>query len=193
MIQAYYRWLYERVENYVGQKVLVAGPACDQLCEALQSKKVCQSFQLDLSDTQSLKFSQFNFDTVLCINALERSASDSVALQNIHKLLVPEGTAIFLVPALPWLSQWLDSSNAVRHRYGKKQIFGKLDQHRFHVVHCFYYNSLGMLFPHHRTNLQRNSVTDKLAGLWNRWEKKFNFPIGRSLVVIAKTKLPARG
>lgn len=212
----YYRWIYERIEKFIGQKVLVAGPSFDKFAIHLKSKKLIvgldknqqavnhfknnfsgslshHAFQDDLANPENLQLSKHNFDTIICLNALERSASDSVALQHIHKLLIPEGTAIFLVPALPWLSRWLDTRETIRHRYSKKRIFQKLDQHRFHVLHHFYFNSFGILFPAYRTTLEQNTFMDKLAALWNNWEKKFNFPIGRSLVIISKTKLPARG
>ncbi len=213
---AYYRWLCERTNAYIGQRVLVAGPACWEIAFQLGSRRMIvgvdreqqpieifnkrfidtkhfHARQCDLSNSESLTLSQFNLDTVFCVNALERTASDSMALQHIHDLLSQEGYAIFLVPALPRLSKWLDPTGAVRHRYSKSQILQKLDQHRFHVVDHFYFNSMGLFFPSHRTYLDRRSMIDRLAANWNIWETKIRPPLGRSLVVIARKKLPARG
>lgn len=190
---AYYRWLYQRIQDEIGEKVAVLGPACQKFALLLEGRKLVQLVPEDLSLSRNGRLSGMSFDTVVCLNALEVAASDSVLLQQIHDLLLPNGKAIFLVPSLPWMSPWLDASGKIRHRYSKKQIFKKLDQHRFHVTEHFFFNAFGIFFPQHRTDLKRNGWMDKFASFWNDLERKFRLPFGRSLVVVAKKKFPARG
>lgn len=190
---AYYRWLFQRIENEIGQKVAVLGPAAQKFVSFLEGRKSVLAVPEDISLSRNGRLSSMSFDTAICLNALELAASDSVLLQQIHDLLLPDGRAIFLVPSLPWMSRWLDASGKIRHRYSKKQIFKKLDQHRFHVTDYFFFNAFGIFFPQHRTDLERNGLMDRFACFWNDLEKKLRLPFGRSLVVITKKKFPARG
>lgn len=147
-----------------------------------------------LSEPGCLQMAVHQLDTALCLNIQELLDPSDLALQNLHQILLPGGTAVFLVPTLPGWRRFLDKFNAPRPRFTRRAFLKKLDQDRFRYIRSFYFNSFGLFFPTHRTSPLPLRWTDRLANIWMRWEKVFRFPIGRSLlVVVTQTKLPARG
>ena len=167
-LQRYNKWVWERVQPFVGQRVLEAGagsgtmtrflygrelivaadretPYIDRLRNAFRRRPGIQIERLDLDSDSSLELQRYNFDTATLINVLEHTRDDVAALRRVHQLLVPGGRAIVYVPAGRDLFGALDQSVGHQRRYEKEELAEKLRGAGFEVEDIGYQNRIARL------------------------------------------------
>src|SRR5438874_8227998 len=121
-LRRYNRWIWERVQPYVGQRVLEVGagagamtrflygrelivatdketPYVDRLRNAFRRRPGIIVERLDLESDDAVDLSRYSFDTATLINVLEHTSDDEAALRRVHQLLQPGGRIIVFVPA----------------------------------------------------------------------------------------------
>jgi glycosyltransferase involved in cell wall biosynthesis len=165
-LKRYNKWIWERVQPYVGQRVLEVGagagamtrflygrelivatdketPYVDRLRNAFRRRPgiIVERFDPDANDTQDL--ARYAFDTVTCINVLEHTADDAGALRRMYELLAPGGRVIVYVPAGKELFGTLDESVGHARRYEKDELVAKLREAGFEVEDVAYQNRAG--------------------------------------------------
>jgi glycosyltransferase involved in cell wall biosynthesis len=167
-LQRYNRWIWERVQPYVGQRVLEVGagsgamtrflygrelivtsdketPYVDRLRNAFRRRPgmIVERFDPDSDDAHDL--ARYAFDTVTCINVLEHTRDDAAALRRVNELLVPGGRVIVFVPAGKQLYGALDQSVGHIRRYEKDELVEKLAAAGFEVEDIGYQNQVAKL------------------------------------------------
>ena len=87
-------------------------------------------------------------DVILMLDVLEHIEDDRAALENVRELLVPGGTAILTVPALPSLWSEHDEVNLHFRRYTRSELQKKLHAAGFEVETLRYMFgwSLGLMY-----------------------------------------------
>lgn len=167
-LNRYNRWIWDRVQPYVGQRVLEVGagsgtmtrfmygrelivatdremPYVDRLRNAFRRRPgiAIERFDPDVDDAQDL--ARYAFDTVTCINVLEHTADDIAALRRMHQLLIPGGRIVVFVPAGKDLYGALDEGVGHQRRYEQDELVSKLQQAGFEIEEVGYQNQLAKL------------------------------------------------
>ena len=155
-LKRYNKWVWDRVQPYVGQRVLEVGagtgvmtrllygrelivatdketPYLDRLRNAFRRRPgiIVERFDPEADDAREL--ARYGFDTATCINVLEHTRDDVAALRRIHELLVPGGRVIVFVPAGAKLFGSLDRGIGHLRRYERDELAEKLRQAGFEV------------------------------------------------------------
>ena len=135
------------------------------------------------------------YDTAMLVNVLEHIEDDGGLLDSIHESLVPSGTAIVYVPALPWLFSPLDRDIGHFRRYGMAQLRGLFESRRFEILKATYMDMPGIV-PWYLLNVLCRSRTfsPTLARLYDRWgvpvirafERRAAPPIGKNILMIGR-------
>ncbi len=167
-LKRYNRWIWERLQPFIGQRVLEIGsgsgtmtrflygrelivasdkerPYLDRLRNAFRRRPGIAVERVDLDDVVTDSLSGYAFDTVLAINVLEHTADDAAALRRVHELLAPGGRVVIYVPAGSDLFGPLDSAVGHQRRYDREQLVNKLTTAGFRVEHTRYHNQIGRL------------------------------------------------
>src|SRR5438105_2084838 len=164
----YNRWIWERVQRYVGQRVLEVGagagamtrflygrelivvtdkeaPYVDRLRNAFRRRPGMLVERLDLDRDDDLDLASHEFDTLLCINVLEHTSDDAAALRRAWQLLMPGGRIIIFVPAGKELFGTLDRGIGHQRRYERYELISMLQQAGFDVEDAVYQNRAAKL------------------------------------------------
>jgi glycosyltransferase involved in cell wall biosynthesis len=167
-LKRYNKWIWERVQPFVGQRVLEVGagsgtmtrflygrelivatdretPYIDRLRNAFRRRPGIIVERLDLDTDDGLDLSRYAFDTVLCINVLEHTADDVAALRRAWQLLQPGGRIVVFVPAGKNLYGSLDRGVGHQRRYEMEELGGKLREAGFEIEDAFYQNQIARL------------------------------------------------
>jgi SAM-dependent methyltransferase len=167
-LKRYNQWIWERVQPYVGQRVLEVGagsgtmtrflygrelivvtdketPYLDRLRNAFRRRPGIVVERCDLDSDNALDLSRYRFDTVTCINVLEHTDDDVAALRRAHQLLVPGGRVIVFVPAGTSLYGALDRGVGHQRRYDKEELVNKLTSSGFAVEEVSFQNRAAKL------------------------------------------------
>ena len=167
-LKRYNKWIWERVQPYVGQRVLEVGagsgtmtrflygrelivvtdketPYLDRLRNAFRRRPGIEVERCDLDSESALDLSRYEFDTVTCINVLEHTDDDVAALRRAHQLLVPGGRVIVFVPAGRTLYGALDRGVGHQRRYDKDELVEKLTAAGFAVEEVSFQNRAAKL------------------------------------------------
>lgn len=162
------RWMWSRVEPWVGDRVMEAGCGTgtmtafllsrsyvcgvdmnEQHLEDLQNKfgqpKHFETFMSNLEDPRLRELADRNFDTIVCLNVLEHVEDHETTLAHFHAILQPGGRLVLLVPAYQSLYGTLDEGLSHYRRYDKKPLLDLLKKHQFEIVNHRYLNSFGVL------------------------------------------------
>lgn len=162
------RWMWSRVEPWVGSHVLEAGCGTGTMTAFLLTRaQVCcvdmneehladlrrqfdgsnnlETFTCDLQDTRMRELAGRGFDTVVCLNVLEHVLDHETTLDNFHSILEPGGRLVLLVPAYSSLYGTLDKGLSHHRRYDKKELLQLLGDHGFSAVHHRYLNTFGIM------------------------------------------------
>jgi glycosyltransferase involved in cell wall biosynthesis len=167
-LKRYNRWVWQRVQPFVGQRVLEAGAGngtmtrflygrelivatdtetayVDRLRNAFRRRPgvVVERFDLESDDPHEL--AHHRFDTVLAINVLERTSDDNKALRNAHALLEDGGRVVIFVPAGPSLFGSMDRGIGHQRRYTKNELLAKLEESGFEVESIGFQNRAAKL------------------------------------------------
>src|SRR6185369_14063566 len=150
-LRNYNRWIWQRVQRYVGQRVLELGagtgamtrflygrelivatdketPYVDRLLNAFRRRPGIIVDRLDPEAGDAQRLAHHNFDTVLCINVLEHTQDDVAALKNAHALLQNGGRVIVFVPADRSLYGSMDKRVGHLRRYERDELLAKLKE-----------------------------------------------------------------
>ena len=136
-------WLADTVTPWVGKTVLEIGArlgnftlkllprqfytACDAdplHLDYLESRfgnyRWMDVRKVDLEREADFDPLQERYDTAICLDMLEHVSRDGQALENMHRVLIPGGSAIILVPQGKWLYGSLDRILEHRRRYSRR-------------------------------------------------------------------------
>jgi glycosyltransferase involved in cell wall biosynthesis len=167
-LRRYNRWIWERVQPYVGQRVLEVGagsgtmtrflygrelivvtdketPYIDRLRNAFRRRPGIVVERCDLDSDLALDLSRYGFDTVTCINVLEHTDDDVAALRRANQLLAPGGRVIVFVPAGKRLYGSLDRGVGHQRRYDREELVNKLTSSGFTVEEVSFQNRAAKL------------------------------------------------
>lgn len=160
-------------------------------------------------DIQRAAFASETFDAILLCDVLEHVPDDNQAIAEAARMLKPGGLLIMTLPALGLL--WSSHDEALGHlrRYGKRGVRRMIESMGLRVKKVSF--GLSFLFPvavvvrlvqrlttflgrrKPETGIIRvppfvNELLVRLMDLENAVIKRFNLPIGVSLVVVAEKK-----
>jgi hypothetical protein len=123
----------------------------------------------------------------------------------MHRVLRSEGRALIFVPAFMFLWGVQDDVSNHRIRYTKKQIVERLETAGFEIERATYANitffapilagrtlmKLTGIKPESENNVNvsaLNPILGKFFGAERFWLKNFNFPLGVSIVIVARKR-----
>ena len=164
-LRRYNKWVWDRLQPFVGQRVLEAGAGSGTMTRFLYGRELIVATdretayldrlrnyfrrrpgivveRCDLESDECLALAKYNFDTVTLINVLEHTADDVGALRRAHQLLVPGGRAVIFVPAGHALLGTMDRGIGHQRRYEKEELSAKLRDAGFLVEHVSFQNRL---------------------------------------------------
>jgi glycosyltransferase involved in cell wall biosynthesis len=164
----YNRWVWDRIQPYVGERVLEIGGGSgamtrffygrelvvatdretayvDRLKNAFRRRPGILVERADLESDDVLSLAHHRFDTVTAINVLEHTTDDVAALRRAHQLLPSGGRVIVFVPAGKSLYGSIDEGIGHQRRYEKPELVEKLQQAGFEVEHVSFQNRIARL------------------------------------------------
>ena len=167
-LRRYNRWVWERLQPYVGQRVLEVGAGSgamtrflygrelivatdretayvDRLRNAFRRRPGILVERCDLESDDCLALRTHRFDTVMLINVLEQTTDDGGALRRAHELLEPGGRAVVFVPADPSLYGSIDQNIGHQRRYTREDLVQKLTAAGFTIEYAGYQNRIARL------------------------------------------------
>jgi SAM-dependent methyltransferase len=170
-------------------------------CRALGCQKTLEG------DLTALPLAEGVADLVVASDILEHLDNDVLGAQEIFRVLAPGGTAVITVPAFRWLWGPQDDVSHHKRRYTKKELETLLTGAGL-VIHKLTYFNFFLLAPIWlgRTLLKlsgskvvsENTLTPgALDGVLGRifgseawWLRVSGFPVGVSLIAIARKETP---
>jgi SAM-dependent methyltransferase len=130
------------------------------------------------------------------LNVLEHIEDDDEILDQLHRVLVPEGVLVIYVPAFQILFSSMDRKVGHVRRYRKAVLKCKVQAHGFQVLHCAYIDILGFLatllfraLGNRRGDLNPWGLRafDRLAFPLSRCLDRLTSPLaGKNLLIVAK-------
>jgi glycosyltransferase involved in cell wall biosynthesis len=164
----YNRWVWERIEPWIGQRVLEAGAGSGTMTRFLYGRELTVATdretayvdrlrnyfrrrpgvlvdRCDLESDECLALANHRLDTVTLINVLEQTEDDAGALRRAQQLLVPGGRVVIFTPADKSLFGTLDEGIGHQRRYEKDELAAKLRDAGFEVEHLSYQNEIARL------------------------------------------------
>jgi SAM-dependent methyltransferase len=171
----------------------------DDALEFCRGKGLC--VQKGLAET--LPFDDGSFDITTALDVVEHLDDDIAGLKEMFRVTKTGGYSVIFVPAFMWLWGVQDDVSNHRIRYTRSQIVERLKQAGFTVERATYANwtffapilagrtlmKVMGIKPESENNVNvsaLNGVFGKLFGAERFWLKRFNFPIGVSIVVVAR-------
>ena len=88
------------------------------------------------ADICDLPFKDNSFDFIICNHVLEHIPDDTKAMQELHRVLAPKGTAILQVPYDAKLSTTFED-NTITEQSERTRIFGQYDHLRVYGMDYF--------------------------------------------------------
>ena len=168
-LDKYNYWLYQQIEQAVGNRVLEVGSGTGNITQFLcagdrdvMATDVVPGYRnelhrrfngnprlsigtFDLTATASEEFRAFRFDTVVCLNVLEHIEDDLFALEQMRQVLAPGGRLALLVPAHRLLYGEFDRAVGHFRRYERSEITALLRRSGFAVHELKFFSLLAML------------------------------------------------
>ncbi len=220
---AYNRWMWQKLEPFVGERILEVGSGTGNMTRFLMARADVTATDMDerYLDTLRILFGHHpnvnvrfmdlgkpappeitarRYDTIVCLNVLEHVEDDMSALRRLHALLEPGGRLVLVVPALEALHGAIDVAIGHFRRYGEPVIRARLAEAGFDAEHTRYFNSLGIPgWWFNSVVLRRRSVPSIQARI-NSWlvpllrlEDRFEPKWGMSLVAIGRKPVGRSG
>jgi SAM-dependent methyltransferase len=167
--RGYNQWIYRQIKPYLGRRILEAGCGIGSLTEQLLHSESLvaadteplyveltrrrfghlenfRALQVDwTSESDCARIPDESLDSVFCINVLEHVDNDVAVLRRFHRMLIPGGRIITIVPQHRWLFTSVDSALGHKRRYSASDIRRKLTDAGFAAVQTFGFNKLGSL------------------------------------------------
>jgi SAM-dependent methyltransferase len=214
----YRGWMYRRLAPYIGQRVLEIGagignftnllldrelvvatdnypPCIEYLSQHLGDRLKAPPALLDASGDIGSQLSDYEFDTIVCLNVLEHIEDDLRALSQMHALLMPAGRLVLLVPAFQFLYGSVDRALGHYRRYTRKDLLPTMQRAGFFIERSFYMNVVGMAgwFWNNRI-VRRSEESGTQIGIFDRYvaplaeftERLVPPPAGLSLIAVGR-------
>lgn len=166
----YYRWVFDRIAPYLGDRILDIGGGygshldpivrsgrrvlsvdhSPEATEWMESRfgdqsgfeTLCADF--DAEETRRELLAR-DFDTIVCLNVLEHIEDDLAALKGMGAILGKGGTLVLQIPAHPRLYGRLDSLAGHYRRYTASGMEKLLTAAGFDNLRIEYFNRFGVL------------------------------------------------
>lgn len=152
---------------------------------------------------QTLPYDDDSFDLTTALDVIEHLDDDIAGLKEMHRVTKPGGYSLIFVPAFMWLWGVQDDISNHRIRYTRKQIVERLKTAGYTVERATYANwtffapilagrvlmRLTGIKPESENNVNisaLNEIFGKLFSAERFWLNKFDFPVGVSIVVVAR-------
>ncbi len=214
-LHRYNRWVWEKLQPYVGQRVLEVGAGMGTMTRYLAARELVVATDVrpeyleilhgvfndqghvrvcafDLSANEVPAAVGSGFDTVLCLNVLEHIEDDVAALRRIRGLLADGGRLVLIVPAQHRLYGAIDRAIGHYRRYECGELIDKLQTAGFSVEHTSAFNVLGTLGWYvNACLLKRQTVPSVQARIHDllvpflRLEEHFDVRSGLSVLAVA--------
>lgn len=152
---------------------------------------------------ETLPYEDQAFDLTTALDVVEHLDDDVAGLKEMFRVTRRGGYSLIFVPAFMWLWGVQDDISNHRIRYNKSQIVERLRSAGYEIERATYANwtffapilagrtlmKLTGIKPESENNVNvsaLNGVFGKLFGAERFWLRKFNFPFGVSIVVVAR-------
>ena len=152
---------------------------------------------------ETLPYDDDSFDLTTALDVIEHLDDDIAGLKEMHRVTKPGGYSLIFVPAFMWLWGVQDDISNHRIRYTRKQIVERLKTAGYTVERATYANwtffapilagrvlmRLTGIKPESENNVNisaLNEIFGKLFSAERFWLNKFDFPVGVSIVVVAR-------
>ena len=215
----YYDWIIASFAGRIGKRAVEAGAGIGTVSELILRRAIPSELVLIEPDSGNAGVLRDRFrsdsrvvirhgyleefaptlraDSVIAVNVLEHVEHDSEFLAAAHRALVPGGSVLLLVPALPAIYGSLDRAFDHFRRYTRSGLTKQLRTAGFEIEKLHYLNMLGVAawFASgrimRRTTLGRGQVRfyDRyVIPTLRRIESRFHPPIGQSILAIARKR-----
>jgi ubiquinone/menaquinone biosynthesis C-methylase UbiE len=157
------------------------------------------------ADAMRLPFAAGQFDALIAMDMLEHLPDDATALCEFYRVLKPGGRVIATIPAYPEL--WSEHDVALMHfrRYLRQQVSSRFVAAGFQIEKLSH--TMMLLYPvvklQRRLNAKKpphdppqaamplfpapiNSLLTGIVTLENGFARRFNFPVGVTILCIAR-------
>jgi SAM-dependent methyltransferase len=172
-------------------------PAALDFCRARGLAEVRQGA------AETLPYGDASFDLVTALDVVEHLDDDIAGLQEIRRVLRPDGRALLFVPAFMFLWGVQDDISNHRRRYTVPELKIKLSEAGLSVERATYANitffmpilagrTLMRLIgwrPASENNITigaLNGLLGRILGAESWWLRRMNFPFGVSIVCVAR-------
>jgi SAM-dependent methyltransferase len=217
----YYRWIISRFEPYLGPRVVEVGagigtfseyllgvPGVERLTAIEPAANTFPLLEAKLAGNpraHALKgfldefASQLSADSLVAVNVLEHVQKDEEFLRLAWRIVVPGGTLMLFVPAVPAIFGTLDTAFEHFRRYTRPGLGQTLEKTGWVIERMSYMNFPGIIPWLIAGRLLRwRSISPRSARFYDRFvmpptariEEMIEMPIGQSLLAIARK--PAR-
>jgi len=216
----YYRWITKRFAPYLGARVVEVGagigtysefllgvPGTKQLTAvepAANTFPVLREKLAAFPQAQALEgyfgdhAEELSADSVVAVNVLEHVEHDEEFLRLAWRVVVPGGTLLLFVPAVPAIFGTLDTAFEHHRRYTRPALRQKLESAGWSIERIDYMNLPGILpwFVVGRI-MKWTSISSRSARFYDRVvipvtsaiEEVIPIPIGQSLLAVARKPL----
>ncbi len=213
----YYRWIISRFEPYLGPRVVEVGagigtfseyllgvPGVEQLIAIEPAANTFPLLEAKLAaypQAHALKgfldeyASQLSADSLVAVNVLEHVQKDEEFLRLAWSVVVPGGTLMLFVPAVPAIFGTLDTAFDHFRRYTRPGLGQKLEKTGWVIERISYMNFPGIVpWLVAGRILRWTSISPASARFYDRVvmpltariEEMIEMPIGQSLLAIAR-------
>ena len=163
------RWMYESIKPFLGRRLVELGAGRGNLSKFLRThgETLLTDYStayldelnqrwghlprvrmapVDLTNRRDIgTLTDFQPDTVVCLNVLEHIKDDTGVLTNLYEALPAGCRLVFLVPYNPKLFSEFDRQIGHFRRYQKGELEDKMRRCGFQVERQFYFNKAGVL------------------------------------------------
>jgi glycosyltransferase involved in cell wall biosynthesis len=163
------QWMFDRITPFLGKRIAELGSGRGNLSKLLKTKgdilltdnreeyldelqrrwghlPTVKVAPLDLQDSADYKaLTEFQADTVVCLNVLEHIEDDVFVLQRLQQVLPRGARLAFLVPYNPRLYSNFDRELGHFRRYQKRELEKKMTDAGFTIEKQFFFNKAGVL------------------------------------------------
>jgi SAM-dependent methyltransferase len=213
----YQRWILNQFRDFPSKRIVELGAGIGTFTKYLLEKEIvipidlhegCVKIlkerfkeydnvlprQLDISDPQLIELASYKPDAVITINVLEHIADDMAVIENVFKILSPQGGFLIFVPAFNFLFGKTDMTVGHMRRYSKEELKKKLMEAGFTIKKMHYLNTIGFfgwlinkILKREEESIRQVKFFDNIIVPWlSKVEKVFKPPFGLSLVAIAQ-------
>jgi len=114
--------------------------------EALNFCRMRGHRKLCLADAARLPFADRRFDLVTAIGVIEHLDNDEIFLDEVARILRPQGCFVMLTSSFPWLWSMHDVANSHRRRYYLSEIERKFSAAHFQTMQLSHLNFFALPF-----------------------------------------------